>query len=85
MIRKGSHVCLSDFHHMITVVFKEACLSDKRNKVIFCSYKNFEVSKFLCDISQALFHINNILDDVNDSYWLYETLRCCGGCPIFTS
>ena len=65
---------LSDWHHMIATVFKENSSSNKRQKVTFRSYKNFCEADFVHDLQRAPLHIAGIFDDVNDSYWAYETL-----------
>ena len=45
---------------------------DRRNKtVIYRSYKHFDESRYLNDLSQAPFHVAEIFDTVDDSYWFY--------------
>ena len=65
---------LSDWHNMIATVFKENSISNKRQKVTFRSYKNFCEAGFVQDLQRAPLHIAGIFDDIDDSYWAYETL-----------
>ena len=59
---------------MIATIFKENSTSYKRQKVTFRSYKNFCEADFVQDLQRALLHIGGIFDDIDDSYWAYETL-----------
>ena len=59
---------------MIGTVFKENSISNKRQKVTFRSYKNFCEADFVRDLQRAPLHIAGIFDDIDDSYWAYETL-----------
>ena len=65
---------LSDWHIMIATVFKENSISNKRQKVTFRSYKNFCEADFVQDLQRAPLHKAGIFDDIDDSYWAYETL-----------
>ena len=45
---------------------------DRRNKtVIYRSYKHFDESRYLNDLSQAPFHVAETFDD---SYWFYSKM-----------
>ena len=59
---------------MLATVFKENSISNKRKKVNFSSYKNFQEADFIQDVHQAPLHIANIFEDVIDSYWAYQSL-----------
>ena len=59
---------------MIATDFMENSVSNKRQKVTFRSYKNFCEADFVQDLQRAPMHIADIFDDVEDSYWAYETL-----------
>ena len=48
---------------------------DRRNKtVIYRSYKHFDESRYLNDLSQSPFHVAEICDTVDDSYWFYSKM-----------
>ena len=48
---------------------------DRRNKtVIYRSYKHFDESRYLNDLSQAPFHVAEIFDMLDDSYWFYSKM-----------
>ena len=64
----------SDCHNMLATVFKETSISNKRKKVNFRSYKNFQEADFIRDVHQSPLHIADIFEDVNDSYWAYQSL-----------
>ena len=65
---------LSDCHNMLATVFKENSISNKRKKVNFRSYKKFQEADFIQDVHQVPLHIADIFEDVNDSYWAYQSL-----------
>ena len=65
---------MSDCHNMLATVFKENSISNKRKKVNFRSYTNFQEADFIRDVHQAPLHIADIFEDVNDSYWAYQSL-----------
>ena len=59
---------------MLATVFKENSISNKRKKVNFRSCTNFQEADFIQDVHQAPLHIANDFEDVNDSYWAYQSL-----------
>ena len=65
---------LSDCHNMIAVCFKENCISNKRHKVTFRSYKSFDEASFTQDLHRVPFQVATVFDDADDCYWAYETL-----------
>ena len=65
---------LSDCHNMVATTFKENSVSNKRQKVNFRSYTNFQEADFIRDLYPAPFHVSTLFDDADDSYWAYETL-----------
>ena len=65
---------LSDCHTMVATTFKENSISNKRHKITFRRYKNFQEADFIRDLNQAPFHISALFDDANDCYWAYEIL-----------
>ena len=65
---------LSDFHDMI-------CFSTKTHQKRLCpkyimyrSYKHFNDSEYLRDLDFAPFHVGEVFDDVDDSYWFASKL-----------
>ena len=55
---------------MLPTVFKEEnCMSTKRKRGNFRSYKNFKKEDFVQDVYQASLHTADFFDDVNDNYW----------------
>ena len=46
----------------------------KKRVIKYRSYKNFDNDKYMFDLSMIPFNIAEIFDDIDDSYWVYETL-----------
>ena len=65
---------LSDFHHMVCIATRLHVPSRKNKSITYRSYKHFNEGKFNEDISNVPFHVSEIFDDVNDSYWFCDKL-----------
>ena len=65
---------LSDFHNMVFWATKIYAPVKQERIVLYRSYKKFRESDYLHDLSLAPFHVSEIFDDVNDSYWFCEHL-----------
>ena len=65
---------LSDFHSMVCFATKMAVKQRKTKTVTYRCYKKFNDDKYMQDLSFVPFHIADIFDDINDEYWVYETL-----------
>jgi len=65
---------LSDFHRM--VLFATKCHNQVRQpqRITYRSYKHFEKNSYIDDINGAPFHVGEIFDSVDDSYWFYNQL-----------
>lgn len=67
-------VGLSDFHHMICLATKCYVPQRKKQCITYRSYKHFDQSKYLDDLSVAPFHVCEIFDNLDDAYWYSTTL-----------
>ena len=65
---------LSDFHNIICVGTKLHVPKKEVTTITFRSYKHFNQNDYLQDLSNAPFHVSEIFDDVDDSYWYWSTL-----------
>lgn len=65
---------LSDFHDIVCYATKLHVAKPNKNKIKYRSYKRFDPEIFESELSFAPFHICNIFDDVDDSYWVCERL-----------
>lgn len=65
---------LSDFHHMICFASKIKVQTKQKRSIIYRSYKQFKKEEYLRDIESAPFHVGEIFDTVDDSYWLCSEL-----------
>ena len=65
---------LSDFHNIICASTKLYTPKIESASFHYRSYKNFDNDKFMYDISIIPFHVGEIFDDINDSYWLTTKL-----------
>ena len=64
----------SDWHHLIGCITKLHIPPPKPNKVTYRSFKNFDETLFKSEVQCIPFHICNIFDDINDQYWVRNTL-----------
>ncbi len=62
---------LSDFHYM--VMFATKLHVPNKNYVPFLHLR-FNADKYEKDLSCVLFHVGEVFDNIDDSYWYYETL-----------
>ena len=65
---------LSDFHNMVCWATKSYAPMKTERVILYRSYKKFNESEYLKDLSLAPFHVSEIFDDINDSYWFCEQL-----------
>ena len=65
---------LSDFHNCIAVSTKLTCPKRPTQVKYYRSYKHFDESSFLRDISYIPFQVMDIFSDINDSYWAFDVL-----------
>ena len=65
---------LSDFHHMVLFATKIHVITRKPRKIMYRSYKFFDKSNYVKDLSMAPFHVGEVFDDINDAYWFCENL-----------
>ena len=65
---------LSDWHHMICVSTKLYVPRRKASAITYRSYKRFNEEHFNNDIESIPFHVAEIFDDIDDSYWFSDTM-----------
>ena len=65
---------LSDFHKMICFATKMHAPTKVKRKVTYRSYKHFNEIKFKQDLSVLPFHVSEVFDCIDDSYWYVESL-----------
>ena len=53
---------------------KNARIKTKKRIIKYRSYKYFDNDKYMYDLSMIPFNIAEICYDIDDSYWVYETL-----------
>jgi len=67
-------VGLSDFHDMICCATKAHVTKKVKTTISYRSYTKFDSSMFQRDLALIPFHVSNVFDDVDDSYWFCEQL-----------
>ena len=67
----NANFCLSDVHNIVGAATKR---SQKPKKINYRSFKHFNDTDFLYDMSCAPFHVADIFDDVDDMAWYTSTL-----------
>ena len=70
------NIGISDFHHLTMACTKMHVPRSSLSKFQYRSMKNFNENDFLTDMSYIPFHVCDIFDDPNDSYWLFNELYC---------
>ena len=65
---------LSDFHCLLCTATKQQVSKLKSNTFQYRTYKHFNEELFLQDLTYIPYHVTEIFDDVNDSYWLWYEL-----------
>ena len=68
-------VGLSDFHNIVCIATKCHVPKHKATQIEYRSYRTFSNDLFFKDVSQIPYHVIEIFDDVEDSYWMWITLR----------
>ena len=67
-------VGLSDFHYLVCTATKIHLPALKPITFKYRTYKNFSNEKFLKDLSLIPYHVTEIFDDIQDTYWLWHEL-----------
>ena len=70
----NANFCLSDVHNIIGAATKRFAPSQKPRKTNYRSFKHFNDTDFLYDMSCAPFHVADIFDDVDDMAWYTSNL-----------
>ena len=65
---------LSDFHNLICTATKFDVPKQRATKIMYRSYRKFNNDNFLKDLSIIPYHVCEIFEDIDDSYWLYNEL-----------
>ena len=65
---------LSDFHKMICFYTKIHVQHKKRKTIFYRSYKKFNEKEYVKDLYEAPFHVAEIFDSVDDSYWFCQSM-----------
>ena len=65
---------LSDFHSLVCTATKLQIPKLKLNKFKYRSYKTFDSESFMHDLPVIPFHVTEVFDDVDDSYWAWNEL-----------
>ena len=64
----------SDFHHLVGFTTKLHVPRNNAGKITYRTYKNFKEDDFRQDLASAPFHVADIFDDFDDSFWFNQTL-----------
>jgi len=65
---------LSDVHNMVCFSTKMYAPVKQNTTITYRSYKHFDEELYKADLVCAPFHVGNIFDDINDSYWFCEKM-----------
>ena len=67
-------VGISDFHNMICIASRFHVPKHKSTTIYYRSFRHFDETTFLTDLSSVPYHIVEVFDDIDDSYWAWHTL-----------
>ena len=70
----NSCIGVSDFHNIVCAATKMKCPRFIPQLIKYRSYKNFNESKYVEDLSNAPFHVSTVFDDVDDTMWFQNRL-----------
>ena len=70
----NTEFCLSDFHNVIGAATRRYAPVRKPYKIHYRSFRKFDDSSFINDMSSAPFHVAEIFDDVSDMAWFTSSL-----------
>ena len=62
---------LSDHHHMVCFSTKLNLRPNNPRQITYSSYKKSIEIKYECELQCAPFHVAEIIDDVDDTYWYH--------------
>ena len=65
---------LSDGHQLIYGVLKSGAPRQPPRTVHYQSFKNFQEADYITDLQSAPFHVSEIFEDPEDSYWYVNNL-----------
>ena len=65
---------LSDFHRIVCFSTKFHVPIKRPHTITYRSYKHFEEEKYLNELSYVPFHVSEIFDNIDDSYWFCSEL-----------
>ena len=65
---------LSDFHHMVCTATKFQVPQLKATNITYRSYKHFNEELYINDLCSAPYHVGEIFENIDDSYWFFNTL-----------
>ena len=65
---------LSDFHRMVCFATKMYAPVIKKRQIVYRSYKHFDENSYTNDLLNIPFHVCEIFDDVEDSYWFCQEM-----------
>ncbi len=66
---------LSDFHCMVCFATKAFLPRSEKRTIFYRSYKHFNVESYRQDLRAIPFHVSEVFDSVDDSYWFCHD-RC---------
>ena len=65
---------ISDFHNLVAFSSKMHVPKTANRNIQYRSYKHFDDELFKHDIASAPYHVGDIFDDFDDTYWFSHTL-----------
>ena len=65
---------ISDFHNLVAFSTKMHVPKLGRRRIQYRTFKNFDETSFKHDIEMAPYHVGEIFDDFDDTYWFNHTL-----------
>ena len=65
---------ISDFHSMICVATKAHVPKLQPRTFKYRSYRNFDNDAFLNELSLIPYHVIDVFDEIDDSYWIWHEL-----------
>ena len=70
----NTDICVSDFHNLTLASTKLCIASNAHKEIVYRSYKHFDRSNFLKELTEAPLHVSLVFDDCDDQLWFHNAL-----------
>ena len=70
----NTDIGVSDFHNLTLASTKLCIARNAQKEIVYRSYKHFDKSNFLKELTEAPLHVSLVFDDCDDQLWFHNAL-----------